>query len=165
MLTGSALSERAQEEAQRPGNPDFGAPPGGAPDTPLVRITRYAPGEAPGPNPTIVATRFDLQRLPPGTAEADLLRVGVASFRVESAPTTLVLGGRTWQKLTATTELSPTDGLSVEAVQEVYVTADNAWAIGVVIAATREQYEEHRAAFDAILSSVHFSRAAQATGD
>jgi len=156
MLTGDALRERVEEEAQRLGTPSVGSPPEGAPNQLLARITRYAPGSAPGPNPTIVVTRFDVQRLPPGTTESDLLRMGTSSASVASSPTRVAFGGRGWQKLTAMREVSRPDGVSMEAMQEIYVTLDQDWALGVVISATRRQFVEYRAAFDAVLSSITF---------
>lgn len=156
MEGGKQLYDRAREEARRLDDPSLGAAPEGAPRENLVRITRYAPGRAPGPNPTIVVTRFDLQRHRPGTTADDLLRMGLATAQIEQGPMTVTLGDRPWRKLTGTRVFSHPAGHSVTARQEVYVAPAGRWAIGLVITATRGQYEEYRTTFDAILRSIRF---------
>ena len=66
MTAGPTLRQQAEAEARQRGDTRL-APSGGEPIELLVRFTRYGPGEAPGPNPTIVVTRFDLRRFPTGT--------------------------------------------------------------------------------------------------
>lgn len=156
MEGGKQLYDRAREEARRLGDPSLGAAPEGAPRESLVRITRYAPGRAPGPNPTIVITRFDLQRHRPGTTADDLLRMGLATAQIEQGPMTVTLGDRPWRKLTGTRVFSHPAGHSVTARQEVYVAPAGRWAIGLVITMPQDQYEEYRAALDALLDSIHF---------
>jgi hypothetical protein len=155
MTAGQTLRQEAEAEARRLGDTRL-APSEGEPIELLVRFTRYAPGEAPGPNPTIVVTRFDLRRFPPGTRPDDLLRIGIASARPESTPTTVQLGRRPWRTIIAARDLSRPDGLTLTTLQEVYVTAGPSRGLGIVISATRSQYVEYRSAFDALLASVRF---------
>jgi hypothetical protein len=155
MIAGQALRQQAAAEAKTLGDTRL-APSEGEPAELLVRFTRYAPGEAPGPNPTIVVTRFDLRRFPPGTRPDDLLRLGIASARPESTPTTVQLGRRPWRKIIAARDLSRPDGAALSTLQEVYVTAGASRGLGIVISATRPQYVEYRSAFDAVLGSVRF---------
>ncbi len=156
MENGDTLRKHAEEEARRLGDPKLAASPKGAPWEPMLRITRYAPGQAPGPNPTIVVTRFDLGRFPPGTSADDLLRMGVASAKVEEEPTTVGLAGRQWRKLTALRSLSQPSGVTIEAVQQVYVTTGTHWAIGLTISAVRDQYDEYQTVFNTFLGSMTF---------
>ncbi len=155
MQGGEALREPTQEEARRFKDPRLATLAGAAWES-LMRITRFPPGQAPGPNPTIVLVRFDLSEFPPDTDADELLRMGFASAQIEEEPTTVELGGRPWRKVTAARLLSRPPGLPVRVVQEAYVTADSTWALGLTITATREQYPEYRSAFDVILGSIRF---------
>ncbi len=154
MVAGQTLRQQTEAETGQLG--DTRLAPSGESIELLVRFTRYAPGEAPGPNPTIVVTRFDLRRFPPGTRTDDLLRIGIASARPESTPTTVELGRRPWRKIIASRDLSRPDGATLSTLQEVYVTAGASRGLGIVISATRSQYVEYRSAFDALLGSVRF---------
>jgi len=155
MTAGQTLRQQAEAEARQRGDTRL-APSESEPIELLVRFTRYGPGEAPGPNPTIVVTRFDLRRFPTGTRPDDLLRIGIASARPESTPTTVELGRRPWRKIIASRDLSRPDGATLTTLQEVYVTAGASRGLGIVISATRSQYVEYRSAFDALLGSVRF---------
>jgi hypothetical protein len=155
MTAGQTLRQQTEAEARQLGDTRL-APSEGEPIELLVRFTRYAPGAAPGPNPTIVVTRFDLRRFPPGTRPDDLLRIGIASARPEGAATTVKLGRRPWRKIVAARDLSRPDGAALGTLHEVYVTAGASRGLGIVISATRSQYVEYRSAFDALLGSVRF---------
>ena len=155
MMAGQTLRQQTEAEARQLGDTRL-ARSEGEPIELLVRFTRYAPGEVPGPNPTIVVTRFDLRRFPPGTRPDDLLRIGIASARPESTPTTVELGRRPWRKIIASRDLSRPDGATLTTLQEVYVTAGASRGLGIAISATRSQYVEYRSAFDALLGSVRF---------
>jgi len=155
MATGQALALAAEGEARRLGDTRL-APAGDGSTELLVRFTRYVPGEAPGPNPTIVVTRFDMRRFPPRTRADDLLRIGIASARTEGPATTLELGRRPWRMMTASRELSRPDGAIIDTLQEIYVTAGVNWGLAIVISATRPQFAEYRSIFDTTLRTVRF---------
>ena len=155
MTTGQALALAAEGETGRLGDARLAPAADGSTEL-LVRLTRYVPGEAPGPNPTIVVTRFDLRRFPPRTRAEDLLRIGIASARAEGPATTVELGRRPWRMITASRDLPRPDGVTVEALQEVYVTAGANWGLAIVVSATRPQFAEYRSLFDATLRSVRF---------
>ncbi len=154
MQSGDELRKQAEGEAARLGDPRLGTPARGASHEMIVRITRYLPGQAPEPNPTVVCTRFDLRKLPPETTTESLLRMGTATARVERDPTNLELAGLVWQTMTVSRLMRDATGKQFEVVQQVYLTAGERWAIGLTISALREQYARYQPAFDAILKSI-----------
>jgi|GEM_PF-5882986 len=153
--TGDELRKQAEGEAARLGDPRLGASPRGGRES-IVRITRYPPGQAPEPNPTIVCTRFNLRKLPPATTAENLLRMGTATGHVEREPGNVELAGRVWRRITVTRRMRDAAGKEFEVVQQVYVTVGERWAIGLTISALREQYAKYQAAFDTILESIKF---------
>jgi hypothetical protein len=154
MQSGDELRKQAEGEAARLGDPRLGTPARGASHELIVRITRYQPGQAPEPNPTVVCTKFDLRKLPPGTTTENLLRMGTATARVERDPANVQLAGRVWQTMTVSRLMRDATGKQFEVVQQVYLTAGERWAIGLTISALREQYMRYEPAFDAILKSM-----------
>ena len=156
MQTDDELRKQAEGEAARLGDPRLGAPPRGVSRESIVRITRYPPGQAPEPNPTIVCTRFDLRKLPQATTAENLLRMGTATARVEREPWNVELAGRVWRRITVARVVRGAAGKEFEVVQQVYVTVGERWAIGLTISALREQYAKYQAAFDTILESIKF---------
>lgn len=154
--TGDELREQARREAARAGDPKLAGPPQGASHEVLARITKYAPGHAQGPNPTVVFTRFDLQRFPPGTNAETLLRMGIATAHLEEGPAKVELAGRSWQKAAVTRLLRDPAGQEHEVAQGVYVAVGKRWAIGVTVGTVREEYNQYQPTFDAILQSMKF---------
>src|SRR5262249_10146403 len=123
--------QRARQQGL--GDPRLGTPARGASQEMIARITRYVPGHAPEPDPTVVCTRFDLRRLPLETTTENLLRMGTATARVEQDPTNVEPAGRVWQTMTVSRLMRDAMGKQFEVVQQVYLIAGERWAIGLTI--------------------------------
>jgi hypothetical protein len=153
---GDELREQALKEAAKARDLRLAPPPHGGSHEVFARMTRFAPDKASGNNPTIVFTRFDLQKLPPGTTAEKLIQAGTATAHVEEGPTIVQLGGRPWQALTASRVMQDGAGQEKGIVQHVYVTAVDRWAIGITISTVGEDYAGNQPAFDTLLHSIQF---------
>jgi hypothetical protein len=119
-------------------------------------MTRFAPDKTSENNPTIVFTRFDLQKLPPGTTAEKLIQAGTATAHVEEGQRVVQLGGLPWQSLTVSRVMQDGAGQDKSIVQHVYVTAGDRWAIAITISTVGEDYAGNQPAFDSLLHSIQF---------
>ncbi len=156
METGEEMREMARREAEAMDDPDLEFSEPGGPVEPLVRIRYYESGKAPGPNPTLVVNRFDLDRFPPGMDELVLLQMGFAGAEITSPPSTRNLQGRTWNTLTAMRTINHPQGGSLDIMQTAYTARDGRWAIGFVLSAAPEQMDAKRDAFEALLNAIRW---------
>lgn len=154
--SGDELRDQALKEAAKARDLRMAPPPRGGSHEVFARMTRLAPDQATGPNPTIVFTRFDLQKLPPGTTAEKLIKAGTSTAHVQEGPTIVQLGGRPWEALTVSRLMEDASGEGKEVVQHVYVTAGDHWAIGITISTIGEDYAGNQATFDSLLHSIQF---------